>query len=557
MSLSSTSLPKPKNWQDFEHIIRELFACVLNDPNTQKNGRSGQSQNGVDVYGYRNGNFECIVGVQCKQKFENRVTDKELRIEVEKAKNFKPKLNEFILTTTAPRDQKIQETARIITKELAPTDHPIRVYVWGWDDIEEHASKYPEALKAIDPTWNPFAEKGFAKVDMGIQKFTQKLETFMQGITQSPYSVEGAILSGNDENTPLHGEITAFQHLINEGHAKLALKQFQKIKRDKWANANRSERYRILIGIASAKLKLGKQPEAANLLIDAYSECPEYKNAKKNLATGHLINNSFAEAAKLAREMLDEDNNNDKAAGVLIQALINDTTCEDPLIYVPETIYDTEEVLISYVHFLRCRGNTLWNKIARSSAQKHPDSRILKIFSAEALLDELLRTDRDVIIGGIPRNIDFEEFKNAVEILYLEARDAIEKEYALLPSVGHNAVLGLRTFDDNLRAKEILAGILKQYPNDENLRLQQALILLSEKNEPARVLETLPDNSSNPEVIGLKASALVSIGEADDAISLIESIDETKLPENMKIAYFATRINAYMIPLQKAVKRSF
>ncbi len=49
-SLNSTALPKPRNWQDFEKQVRELFACELNDPNTQMHGRTGQPQRGVDVY---------------------------------------------------------------------------------------------------------------------------------------------------------------------------------------------------------------------------------------------------------------------------------------------------------------------------------------------------------------------------------------------------------------------------------------------------------------------------------------------------------------------------
>jgi Restriction endonuclease len=129
MSLSNTSLPKPKNWQDFESHTRVLFACILNDPDTQKNGRSGQKQNGVDVYGYRDKRVDCLIGVQCKKKFETQVTEEELRAEVDNAKKFTPPLSEFILITTAPRDQKIQQVARSITAELAKTDHPIYVCV--------------------------------------------------------------------------------------------------------------------------------------------------------------------------------------------------------------------------------------------------------------------------------------------------------------------------------------------------------------------------------------------------------------------------------------------
>jgi hypothetical protein len=155
MSLSSISLPKPKNWQDFESHARVLFACVLNDPNTQQNGRSGQRQQGVDLYGYRDNRVDCLVGVQCKKKFDAQVTEEELRAEVENAKTFKPPLSEFILITTAPRDQKMQEVARIITAELAKTDHPIHVSVWGWEDVQEHASHHETAWNAFDPQRSP------------------------------------------------------------------------------------------------------------------------------------------------------------------------------------------------------------------------------------------------------------------------------------------------------------------------------------------------------------------------------------------------------------------
>lgn len=542
MSLSNTSLPKPKNWQDFEAKIRELFACVLNDPNTQQNGRSGQKQNGVDVYGYRNDTY--LVGVQCKKKLEDKVTEKELRGEVEKAKNFKPKINEFILTTTAPRDQKIQEIARIITEELAQSDHPIRVYVWGWDDIEEHVSKYASTLKAFDPSWNPLIEEAFAKISLEIQDIKQSVIKPVHGTITSSYTTS-VTLNGNDENTPLHGEITAFQRLIDEGYIQIGLQQILKLKSDKWADANRSERYRILIGIASAKLKMGKQDDAANMIIDAFNECPEHKNARKNLAAGHLLKNNYVEARKLARQMLEDDNTNSFAAGILIQSFLKDMTCNDPIKCIPEVLCETEDVLIAHIHFMRCRGELSWVKLAQIGAKKHPDNRVLKIFSAEAVLDEIISNDRDMAIGGIPRNNNIDKLNCAVEVLYEEACNAIDKEYSVLPCIGHNAVLALRLTNDTNRAKRILNAFLRQYPDDENLCLQQALIMLSE-NDPNGALAILPDNSSNPEIIALVASALTATGESGKALDLIESIDESNVAEHVKIECLFIRIRSYI-----------
>ena len=83
---SSVSIPPPKNWQDFERHCRVLFERILNDPSTCLNGRHGQQQNGVDIWGRRGGSGGHYVGVQCKGKdsnFGKKVTESELRREVE------------------------------------------------------------------------------------------------------------------------------------------------------------------------------------------------------------------------------------------------------------------------------------------------------------------------------------------------------------------------------------------------------------------------------------------------------------------------------------------
>jgi hypothetical protein len=68
---SSTNIPAPKDWQAFERKIRLLFEHSLGDPHTQNNGRIGQPQHGVDVYGRRGGPSGHYVGVQCKGKDAN------------------------------------------------------------------------------------------------------------------------------------------------------------------------------------------------------------------------------------------------------------------------------------------------------------------------------------------------------------------------------------------------------------------------------------------------------------------------------------------------------
>jgi tetratricopeptide (TPR) repeat protein len=544
MSLSNTSLPKPKNWQDFESHTRVLFACILNDPNTQKNGRSGQKQHGVDIYGYRDRRVDCLVGVQCKKKFETAVTEEELRAEIEDAKSFKPPVSEFILITTAPRDQKNQEVARSITAELAKTDHPIYVSVWGWEDVEEHAAQHEAAWKEFDPSYSPYVERGVQKIELQMEKVASSFDRLTNQTRSPAPSQTGAILDERDNDTLRHGQITAFQKLIDEGHAQAALTQLLKLRKEDWSSATRSERYRILVGIAAAELKLGKYQEAGTKLIEAYAECPEHKNAQINRAKGYLLNNDYTGAAKITREILAHTDDNSEAAGVLVQALTGDRTCYDPLRDIPVTLHETAEVLIARICFQRSGGIPAWTTLAKNAVKKFPDNRVLKLFAAEGTLDDIIWNNRDALAGGI-LNVSSAEMHNAAEELYSQARDAIEKGYALLPSTAQNAALALRLVEDIARAKEILDAALTQYPDDESLRLQRAIVAFSE-NDPDGALKALPNTPSDPEAISVVANALVATNKPDAAVALLNATEERSFPRHVKIGLLSARLKAYV-----------
>ncbi len=154
MSADIERWPPPNDSTAFESFCLELWGEIWQDPSAQKNGRSGQSQAGVDVFGQLQGTW---VGVQCKQKdglLWSKLTVEELEREVEAAKQFNPSLAEFILATTGPRDAKVQKRAREITEE-----HKHRglfsVVVWSWEDIWDELYRREDLQKRIVPTYWP------------------------------------------------------------------------------------------------------------------------------------------------------------------------------------------------------------------------------------------------------------------------------------------------------------------------------------------------------------------------------------------------------------------
>lgn len=128
-------LPHPASWTDFESLCHLLWKELWQDPNAQKNGRIGQPQNGVDIFGIPlyTKSYE---GIQCKDKngvLGSKLTKTELLKECIKATTFEPKLSRYTLATTAASDVFLQEETRGINES---NKFPFDIKIWSWDEIE-------------------------------------------------------------------------------------------------------------------------------------------------------------------------------------------------------------------------------------------------------------------------------------------------------------------------------------------------------------------------------------------------------------------------------------
>ncbi len=130
------SLRRPSNWQDFESLCKKLWGEIWNCPEIKKNGRNGQSQNGVDIYGIPKGESE-YYGIQCKGKDEysyKQFAEKEIIEEIEKAKAFKPELKKLYFATTSSKDAEIEAFVRIKNAENIKSNL-FEVHLFSWEDI--------------------------------------------------------------------------------------------------------------------------------------------------------------------------------------------------------------------------------------------------------------------------------------------------------------------------------------------------------------------------------------------------------------------------------------
>lgn len=127
---------KPENWQDFEELCKVLWGDIWQCAEIKKNGRSGQNQKGVDIYGIPKGEGG-YYGIQCKGKDEYSkaiLTAKEINTEIEKAKSFRPALRKFYFATTANKDEQLEEYIR--EKNIEHLQQGLfEVHLFCWEDI--------------------------------------------------------------------------------------------------------------------------------------------------------------------------------------------------------------------------------------------------------------------------------------------------------------------------------------------------------------------------------------------------------------------------------------
>lgn len=135
--IAPTQIRKPENWQDFEKLCKKLWGEIWDCSDTiQRNGRNGQKQCGVDVYGIPKGE-SAYYGIQCKGKDDyshSLMTKSEIDNEIKKALSFEPPLKRLIFATTANKDSEIEAYVRLKNVEHK-AKNLFEVYISSWEDI--------------------------------------------------------------------------------------------------------------------------------------------------------------------------------------------------------------------------------------------------------------------------------------------------------------------------------------------------------------------------------------------------------------------------------------
>ncbi len=216
-------------------------------------GRSGQQQHGVDVYGTDRVRGKWV-GVQCKGKngdYHAEVTKAELQAEVAKAKKFEPPLDRFVLVTTAPNDQKIQQEARRLNTENLRMGL-FEVDIMGWEEIKHLIQDHPDVLEMYYSGIAPGLPQKFLDAledhhERNISEFERRLPT-----TRGDVRASFATAPSEAESTDYLGQrITDIADMLKK-NPEHVLERLSALWDSDATKASDRNRYRIKANLGSA-----------------------------------------------------------------------------------------------------------------------------------------------------------------------------------------------------------------------------------------------------------------------------------------------------------------
>ena len=130
-TIASSIIPPPKSWEEFEEITLSATKLRWSSQAFFGNGRRGQRQDGVDIFGMIPDGRH--VGVQCKNTISG-LDELVIIKEIGNAESFEPILASLYIATTAPRDALLQKSIRKISADRIG-DGKFSVDLLFWEDL--------------------------------------------------------------------------------------------------------------------------------------------------------------------------------------------------------------------------------------------------------------------------------------------------------------------------------------------------------------------------------------------------------------------------------------
>lgn len=541
---SNRQIPPPLNWEEFESLCCDLWGELLNDSSISKNGRSGQAQNGVDVIGRKNGRGSWT-GVQCKGKdgrYNNKVTERELREEVEKAKSFEPKISSFILVTTADNDAKIQKVARELSV-VHEKEGLFSVAVMGWSEIIRKLAAHESIIEKYYPNQSlrlKSIEKNVESlVDSALHQDSHALETNKKlseilSLLKAPEASRGvddghSVANETSVERVYNEEIDAYRDTLRAGKPKTSKELLLNLKDRCWDNVSDYIKFRIITNIAASDLRLGNDTEAISGFRSAFQYAEDNEIANANLILADIVEKDFAAAHSKSISALKQFPSSEAIVSYYIASHPLGDSSFNPVECVPEELSESGRVAYSIYGYYRGSSDSLSAREWIQRAYKlDPEGFEIRVaYSADLL--EPLSLDQAIFVGeqvSLDKREQLAECREILSSLFNEIVASEEQVY--FESISNNLVLTLRMLGDRAEAFSVVETALNYLPDSQPLlQLKAGLHIDVEEWQKALSILGEEEPTNSFKLLLMKIEAFGGLGDYSKPQELINQYLES------------------------------
>ncbi|KYK33744.1 MAG: hypothetical protein AYK18_14685 [Theionarchaea archaeon DG-70] len=402
--------------------------------------------------------------------------------------------------------------------------------------LEVLERKYIEKL--MERTRDP-AQKLILKEILELKERTIKSEDYVdtQMIPDTKAIVSIPEVITTVLTTEYQAELNHSRDLINSYKYKEALKFLEKLKERIWSNAELIVKYGILKDMGAAKLGLGREQEAADLLLEALQYNPDDEKALCNAAFGYLLLHQLDKAKTHATEVIEKNPANTRAYSIIIQASSEDENLEDIISKVPEPYRCNPEAAYAISHLARKRENLTeskkWLEIAVENDKNNwPD---LKGSLGERLL-ELVMKDQSTIYGTQISDEQKNQINRTIELLTQAWNRVADTDLRNLRSAWiANRGIARKLLGDIKGAIKDIDLALDLDPNPVYKKYRALLASEDGDNERAiQLLEEIQSAEETPEAPLFLAMVLRNEKRSKEAIDIINDFVRSNPPKQVE-----------------------
>ena len=476
-------VPIPKSAEEFEEICADLWREEWNDPHIQRLGRSGQRQDGLDIFSDpRDGPRRAI---QCKNYGPKLFTNTTVDDVVRKVKGS-PLLpiEELIIATTAPRSAAIQKHVEQI-RELHRKAHLFDVWVCAWEDMESLLQRHQDVLH-------------------------RHLTSCLPG-SSGLYEIVGDAFLENVTKLETQRKFQDAMDLINSFERK------QQTMDD-------NMRYRVLNTQGRLLWQMNKLQDAAGKLIQAYQLNKTHEGARTNAAQAYLWLGDRESAAQIARDVIKSNPTNALAYEILMMTTLSLEDAKVRLTEIPEDYRQTSGVqfalgLIAEQELDFATAEDYFRTAHNSGSAQHSE------IAAQLAAVILTRIARDAFSRAetIPNTDSNKAIGEAEQLLSSAIDHPGDNSDEALASWHANRCLARLYLGNMQGASEDVGFCTGAYPGRPEYARLLAMVKdrLGDKTASLSVLRSITDFTSVPDALELKIELLEGEKAYDEALAAV------------------------------------